>query len=120
MNQVLSVYTLSIDLGSFVQDVRYHKQYISMPQQRSAIAVWKNTDMAKHKMPLVTATPEESQEMSQILSEVNTYMMEMYFKFLMGVESLDKFDEYVATLKQLGIEKAIEIKQKGIERYNNR
>ncbi|HEY8499080.1 MAG TPA: ABC transporter substrate-binding protein [Clostridia bacterium] len=120
INQILAGYARGIDSGPFIQDVRYHEQYISMPQQRQAITAWKNTDAVKYKLPPVTATPEESQEASIIMNEVNTYMQEMFFKFLMGVEPLDKFDEYVSTLKELGIERVIEIKQEGIERYNNR
>ena len=38
----------------------------------------------------------------------------------MGVESLEKFDSYIETLESLGVERAIELKQNQLDRYNAR
>lgn len=70
-------------------------------------------------MPPVVLTDEENREYSPIMSEVETYQKEMMYKFIMGVEPIENFDNYVETLKQLGIEKAIEIKQSALDRYYN-
>ena len=42
----------------------------------------------------------------------------MFTKFVMGVESLDNFDTYMSNLQSLGIERAIELKQNQLDRYN--
>lgn len=70
-------------------------------------------------MPKIVLTDEENREYSAIMSEVETYQKEMMYKFIMGVESINSFDNYVATLKQLGIERAVEIKQSALDRYYN-
>lgn len=41
----------------------------------------------------------------------------MVTKFIMGVEPLDKFDEYVNEMKKMKIEDAIAIYQKALDRY---
>lgn len=71
-------------------------------------------------MPPVIMTDDEAREYSSIMSEVNTYAKEMSFKIIMGLEPIDKFDEYVATMKSLGIEEAVAIQQSALDRYLNR
>ena len=41
-------------------------------------------------------------------------------KYIIGTESLDSFDEFVATIEKLGIEEATSIQQGAYERYMNR
>ena len=41
----------------------------------------------------------------------------MEAKFISGAESLDNFDAFVEQLKNLGIERAIEIQQKAYDAY---
>jgi putative aldouronate transport system substrate-binding protein len=74
----------------------------------------------KVKVPAVTPTAEESSEFARIMNEVNTYADEMTVKFIMGVEPLSKFDEFVATEKRMGIDRAREIMRAQIDRYNKR
>ncbi len=52
------------------------------------------------------------------MAEVKTYQEEMFFKFIMGVEPLAKFNDYIDQIDKMGIKRAIEIKQKALERYN--
>lgn len=44
----------------------------------------------------------------------------MFVAFVTGAESLDNFDKYVEQIKKFGIDRAIEIKEAGVERYNAR
>ena len=60
-------------------------------------------------------TNEESIRRSEIMAEVETYRDEMVLKYITGVESLDSFDQYQQTLKDLGIEEAIQLTQKGYD-----
>ena len=51
------------------------------------------------------------------MNNINIYSKEMESKFITGVESLSKFDEYVEQLKAFNIERAIEIMQNCYDRY---
>ncbi|MDW7657785.1 MAG: hypothetical protein SCM11_11510 [Bacillota bacterium] len=71
-------------------------------------------------MPPLTFTAEESLRTSEIMGEVNTYYDEMVNKFIMGVEPLSKYDEYVTRINAMGIDEAIAIYQAALDRYNLR
>lgn len=120
LNQTLAAYVRANYNGPFVQDKRYLPQYQALPQQMDAIETWVKTDAKDYLLPPITPTSEESQEFATIMNEINTYKEEMFLKFLFGDESLDAFDEYVNTIKSMGIDRAIEIQQNALERYNNR
>jgi putative aldouronate transport system substrate-binding protein len=103
--------------GPFVQDKRYFVQYLKLAQQRKAVETWMQGDATLHKEPPFSLTPKESEEFAQIMSQVETYMREMYARYTTGQDSLDTFDKYREQLKKMGIEKAIAIKQAAYERY---
>lgn len=115
--QMGGLYTRAFYSGPIIQDRRYIYQYAHRPAQREAIQLWAQTEADDHKLPLISATPDESEELAAIMSEVNTYRDEMVVRFITGQESLDNFDQYQAQLEQMGIERAIEIKQAGLDRY---
>jgi putative aldouronate transport system substrate-binding protein len=119
MTQMLGQYTRSNYDGPFVQDVQYIRQYYELDAQKDALSTWSNAEN-KIMMPKITLTNDESTKLGSIMSDVNTYSEEMITKFIMGSTSLDKFDEYVETLKGFGIEDAIAIQQAALDRYNNR
>lgn len=100
----------------------YTRQYYRLEEQRKTAEILNQyADYAsQYVLPPIVATPEESKEQATILAEVNTYLEEKFIGFVVGVEPLDKFDEFVEGLKGLGIEKVIEIKQAGVDRYNAR
>lgn len=118
--QVMSKYMRSHYNGPFIQDKRYLEQYYEWQQQRDAVVQWKKQDYAKYMMPPVTPTLQESQELAKIMNDINTYTEEMTLKFITGMDSLDKFDQYVAQIKKMGIDRAIAIYQAALDRYNKR
>jgi putative aldouronate transport system substrate-binding protein len=118
--QMGGLYTRAFYSGPIVQDRRYIYQYARRPAQREAIQIWSRTDAEEHKLPVITATPEEAEELAEIMSEVETYREEMFVKFITGQEPLSNFDEFQARLKQMGIERAVAIKQAGLDRFNAR
>lgn len=105
--------------GPFVQDMRYYEQYASSEVQQEAISNWSKREN-KIAMPTVTLTAEESQTLSRVMSDVNTYADEIVIKMIMGAEPIDNFDQFVNTLKQFGIEEAIAVQQAALDRFNNR
>ncbi|MEG1407715.1 MAG: hypothetical protein RSD23_07640, partial [Ruthenibacterium sp.] len=62
-------------------------------------------------------TPEETAIRTDIETNITTYCDEMAIKFIEGKESLDKFDEYVATVDSYGLPELLEMHQKAYERF---
>jgi putative aldouronate transport system substrate-binding protein len=54
------------------------------------------------------------------MNEINTYQSEMEIKFILGTENLSGWDTYVSTIKRMGIDRAIEIQNAALARYNAR
>lgn len=117
---VMSAYTRAPYNGPFVQDVRYVEQYYSLDAQQKALDIWSANNAAKYKIPNITATSDESKELSTIMNEINTYRDEMTIKFILGNESLDNFDSYVQTIQGLGLDRALEIQNAALARYQKR
>ena len=61
---------------------------------------------------------EDAQEISKLMAEIETYKSEMVTKFILGTESLDNFEEFQKTMKDMGIEKVIEIYQKAYSLFD--
>ena len=121
VNQAQSKYTRVTAAGpGFVADPR--AEISGRPQLTHASGVYsKYVDNWRQRvMPQISETPDEAQEIASIMAEVETYRKEMFLKFVMGAEPLDKFENYLAQLKKMGIERAIEIKQAALDRYNVR
>lgn len=119
--EALAMHARSNYYGPFVQRKEYIEQYgYTYPQQQAANDLWKISDVDKYRMPKVTPTPEESEELAIIMNEVNTYRDEMQVKYVMGIESLDSYDTYVENIKNMGIARAIEIYETALTRFNNR
>ena len=94
----------------------------AMPQLSVATEVYNKyyKNVLQTRMPQITELPEEGQEMASIMAEVDTYRKEMFLKFVMGAESIDNFDKYIQQLKKMKIDRAIEIQQGALDRYNKR
>lgn len=105
--------------GPFVQHPDYIVQYANLPEQQEALELWMKPKNEMH-MPIVTPNQEESGKYATLMADINTYKDEMFNKFVMGAEPLDNFDKFVAQLKTMGIEEAIQIQQAALERYNKR
>lgn len=119
LDQALIQYSLAADDFFFCMDPQLWLARMSMPEQREMLPRWA-TGSLDRIMPPVLPTSEEAAEAAAIMGEVSTYVNEMFTKFVMGVESLEKFDSYIETLESLGVERAIELKQNQLDRYNAR
>jgi putative aldouronate transport system substrate-binding protein len=106
----------------FVGDERYSEQYSRYDQQKEAAVIYNKyyKNLAETRLPRITETPEEGQEVAAIMSDIAAYSNEMILKFITGVEPFSRFDEFILELKDMGIERAIDLKQTALDRYNNR
>ncbi|GIN71222.1 sugar ABC transporter permease [Bacillus sp. J14TS2] len=119
MSEGLAAYVPVGWSGPFIQAKEYAEQYNNLPEQLEALENWKK-GTNERTMPIVSPTQEESSEYASIMNDINTYKSEMINKFIMGEESLDQFDKFVETIQSMGIERATEIQQGALERYNDR
>lgn len=62
-------------------------------------------------------TPEETAVRTEIETNIMTYCDEMAIKFIEGKEPLSKFDDYIATLDQYGLQQLIEMHQTAYDRF---
>ncbi|WP_121609112.1 extracellular solute-binding protein [Mesobacillus foraminis] len=120
MTQALGKYIRASYGGPLVQDKRYLEQYYELPEQKEAVKVWGESAENKINLPPITLNAEESEEFNSIMSDLNTYYDETVIKFIMGEEPLSNFDDFVATLEGMGIERVIELQQAALERYEAR
>lgn len=120
MQQALAQYSRSYNHDSFVQDEEYIRQYAGLPQQQEAIAIWSETDAADYIIPHIVIAQEDSAEYSRLSGDINTYIGEMRVKFIIGLEPIENFDTYLSTLKDMGIERLIELRQKALDEFINR
>jgi putative aldouronate transport system substrate-binding protein len=72
------------------------------------------------QLPPFQLDADKQQRLGEIITQINTYCDEMVLKFITGAESLDNIDAYVETIKSLGIEEAIALKQEGYDAYMNK
>lgn len=106
--------------GPYIQDERYLKQYYTLPQQWDAIKRWADTNTVLYDLPPITYNEEESEEFSEIMAEVTPYQSQTLREFILGAQPIEAFDDYVATIRSMGIARAIEIQQAALKRYYNR
>jgi len=69
-------------------------------------------------MPIIMPTDEEAERLDALMADIETYRTEMIFSFAMGKTSLDKWDEYVSTMKSINIDEVLQIKQNQYDRFN--
>jgi putative aldouronate transport system substrate-binding protein len=104
--------------GPFVQ--LPHTPEMDVPERVEATDVILNPPVLKHKLPNLTPTPEESRELARIVNEVNAYIEEMTTKYILGIEPLSSYNAFVTTVRRMGIERALEIENAALSRYNKR
>lgn len=118
--QSLAKYIRANYNGPFIQDLNYLEQYLQLPTVKECPSVWAVPDARKHTVPNITPTQEESKELATITNELGTYVSEMSLKFIFGTESFDNWDTYIETLQGMKLDRALEIENAALERYNAR
>ena len=103
--------------GMYRQDPRYLEQYAVRPEQKTAHAVWCDTNAFDHYVPNTGVAEDDAWEYSQLLISIDTYVNEEYIKFIKGERPLSDFDNFRNTLKEMGVEKLIKMRQEAYDRY---
>ena len=136
-NELYSVITYDKDKYTGFYNFREQQSPMSMPYNSSdymgfvmlagdEMASWAWGDLVdsrplenlKINYPLVFPTVEEQDVLNTVLIDLRNYVSSMEIKFITGEVDVDTgWDEYVATLKKMGAEEVIRVKQAGYDRY---
>lgn len=98
-------------------DGRYMEQFAELPVQKEALKIWSAADASNYIFG-VSLTSDETTKMTAKKTDIDTFRLEQFHKFVMGAQPISDFDKYVSTLKQMGIDDVIAIEQAGLDRLN--
>lgn len=82
-----------------------------------AIQTWAATNDKSGILPALTFTAEETEEMTDWMADITTYMEENYAGLVNGAIAIDQIPEIQNKLKSMHIERILEIYQAAYERY---
>jgi len=54
------------------------------------------------------------------MNEINIFVEENVTKFILGTESMANFDNFILTIRRMGIERALEIQNAAWNRFSRR
>jgi putative aldouronate transport system substrate-binding protein len=88
---------------------------------REARDLYMNNDFIQENwIPSLSFTNEERAALVPINAELNTYRGEMLDKFIMGVEPMSGWDNFVAQIQRMNLDTAIKIHQDALDRMFKR
>lgn len=117
MSQAMGLYMRSNYEGPFVQDRRYMEQYAADSRQQDAIKIWMNTDAKKHMLSRnrIKAAIFSAGGNPELFNILNEYRESMIVKFINGSESMENYDVFVETMREMqAVELAGQVKE-GLE-----
>ena len=108
-----------INSGPYIEDCT-RNQYFFGEGQRAAMELWDHSDkeFCSEAYPESAGlTVEESEEYAAIMGDIETYMEETISRILVGNDPVDTLSTMADTLRSMGIEDAIALKQAAYDRY---
>jgi len=120
--QIFAAYNRATGAGPFIQDVGYIDQYFPLPEQQAALATYSFSGVDNFTLPPVTASQAESRELATIMQEINTYVDEKTARWLLGTEAITdaSWNDYIATINRMNIDRAIAIQNAALDRFRRR
>lgn len=114
---VENVYTVGSFI--FVYDwEKYHATYTET--QKAAYAAWNSLEVESDRYYFPSAASmdtDASSELTNIMSDITTYLDETYSMVIMGEAPVSKLDEIASQLESMNIARAIELKQAAYDNY---
>lgn len=77
----------------------------------------KVTPYAKVPFPLTYLTKSEQSDVSAVENDLKTYVEQSEAKFITGVTPMSDWDNYVKTIKGMGVSKYVQVYQKAYDRW---
>ncbi len=122
MPEAMSRYIRASGAGPFVQDKRYIEGYYFRDAQRAALEKWTASydDVKDKNLPPFSYTSDESKTYSDVMVEIDKYISQMRAEFIFGTTDISEYGTFVNKIKSLNIDKALEINNAALKRYNAR
>ena len=95
----------------------FSEQRFPLPEQREACNIWAASDYNKYMISYSSVPADLQEENTRLWTDLETYMNEHVANIITGADSLDTFDDYIAGMKALGMDRYIEIQQLAIDPY---
>jgi putative aldouronate transport system substrate-binding protein len=115
---LLKMYELGHREFAYQWDIRYENAMVTPKIEKIRDSI---TPFIKDRYPLTLSfTQAERDVLNSKLTEITTYKDEMMNKFIMGAESLDKFDDFVKNIEKMGLDQVLKIQQASYDRYQKR
>lgn len=103
-----------------IQADAHRQMTTTLPEQAVATDRWLDAEQGVN-LPRLTVAAEEQSDYNMIMNEVNTYVQEMYIKFITGQANLESdWDSYVNTLNGMGLDTATKYVQTAYDLYKAR
>ena len=118
--EAMGKYQRACYAAPMVQAKQYYLQFLVLAQQKAAVELWSKANPYPNKYPNATTTPEESAELATIESDINTYVDEITLKVIMGTAPLSEIDKMQTQIKNMKFEKATQLRQAAVDRFNKR
>jgi putative aldouronate transport system substrate-binding protein len=110
--QALTIYTGN-EGGSAERNMSLYSE-----RQKSAVENWQTDVDGDYIYPTsITLDGDVSTEASGLLGDIRTYISETVLRFVTGEKDLSEFGEFRSNLKDMGIERVIEIYQDAYDAY---
>lgn len=97
-----------------VEDTEVYLQTKVLPQQKHAIELWSEAD-TDWILPTLYLDTEEDENIRSMRSEIIRYVEEQFYKYVMGIESLESFEEFQRQIQSMGIEQILHSYQRAYD-----
>lgn len=106
--------------GDNVGMVSWQRFDLLNPAERLAAREVYDADGTDLVLPQIEMTDEEGLKYNSLYTDIQTMVQEKTAAYIMGTESLDTYDDFVASIKAMNIDECIALKQAALDRYEAR
>jgi putative aldouronate transport system substrate-binding protein len=108
--------------GGFYPAMLTNKTYFGGESYPENIEAVKKIDpyYPKEVWPAFTFTADELTKFTPLNTDINKYVDEMSLKFIMGSTPFSEWDNYIATLKKMGLDDYMKIYKAAYDRYSKK
>ena len=112
-------------LSAYALPGNYFGEYVmgrdTSEETRAMAALWNANSDTEYLLPqTMTLNKDEKEVYSEYFADIKSYTEEMTVKFIMNLEPMDQYDQFIAQLKGLNIDEVLEAYQSAYDRYMSR
>jgi putative aldouronate transport system substrate-binding protein len=104
----------------YARHIEFYRQVNLVTEQQQRIQTNWKTGTRDILLPPITLSPDESTSYSNLMSDIKTYVDEMTVRFIVGQVPLTRYSEFVQSIRNMNIDRAVAIYQTAVDRYNAR